>query len=146
MRTRTLAIAVGAALVGVLMSGCAALTPWQQVAATWQLDTDESGRVLLVASYNGSVRPTAVEQGNLVLVGGTCFGLAGEYGEATIGFPKGTTITATGLNIPGFGDLDLGDWIEGGGGTLSVEETGLADTIPAECIGVGFGKLNPFDD
>ena len=138
--TRTIVtLAVAALLAAVTLTGCGET-------GSWLVQEDADGRVLLVAGDHHGERPNAYVQGELTLVGGTCFGLAGEFGDATVGFPHGTTIVyGAGLDIPGFGPLAMGDHIEGPGGTLSLEAIGFAGDLPAECRPDAVSQLNPFD-
>lgn len=139
MIRRITTLAGAALLVVATLTGCSET-------GSWLVQEDADGRVLLVSADHQGERPNAYVQGELTLVGGTCFGLAGEFGEATVGFPHGTTIVdGAGLDIPGFGPLALGDYIEGPGGILSSAAPSSAGDIPAECVGVGLSQLNPFE-
>jgi hypothetical protein len=121
------------AVVVVLLTGCAS-------PAFVVDDSDEP--TLVAAGSDPGVYPEAEVSGELAEVDG-CFGLAGEFGTNVVVFPVGTVRTETGINLPGLGDVDLGENISGGGGygeSESVEAT--------ECAVVSGGEiatLNPFD-
>ena len=124
-------------LVAAIVAGCATSEPWDVV--------EQDGHLLLVAAHADGPHPNAYVQGELVRVGGVCYGLEAEFGAVTVAFPSGTRIVDDGaLDIPGRGTVALGDWVEGAGGTLSLEGSALFDRIPAACAPGAMSSLNPF--
>ena len=136
-------IAIGIAVV-LALAGCTApsVSP-SRVAPTAVID-ESASPVLVATNVYPSVFLLADVSGELTEVGG-CFAL----GDTATVFPVGTTRTATGLAIPGVGDVALGDRIEGGGGASSFGDDPVTDALWHTCdidpdSEVHF--LNPLDD
>lgn len=66
----------------------------------------------------------ALIQGELSLTDPGCFGLKGPDGKVTpVVFQQGTTVLAagSGIAVPGYGAIEVGDYVSGVGGSSSVE-------------------------
>jgi hypothetical protein len=118
---------ITAVLVGVLvLTGCSAGSGYV---------VDESGDgVLVSAASSPDVQMQALISGELTITASGCFGI----GDTPAIFPVGTVRDGDGLDVPGLGNIDLGDAVEFGGGSVPI-----SDGIPEECAGDVVAVLNP---
>jgi len=123
-------IVLGAALV-LALAGCT---------NTIVVD-DVTIPVLITRSERGSAFEQALISGELTEING-CYGI----GETIAVFPVGTTRTDLGIRIPDFGDLDLGEGIEGGGGYVTLTQEDLKTyTMCDLAVGDEVVSLNPMN-
>lgn len=96
--------------------------------------------------------PGAEVGGEVVLTGG-CFGVRVDLGggdtvDAILVWPAGTTRSDDGVDVPGVGEVHLGDVIDGGGAYVSVDHATALHPRLVECdvdeTIVEVATLNPF--
>lgn len=89
--------------------------------------------VAVLTSSDGAVLGAQVS-GTLALTPDNCFGIGDDDEVAVVVFPVGTQIQAdaSGVTVPGIGDLELGDQVVGVGGGVDVTTLDDAD-IPPQC-------------
>lgn len=122
-------ILLTAALAVVSASGCAPSSQSVPSSPVAPIEQTAGGRTLLVA---GSA-PTAVMEaqviGELEVSTQGCLGVAVEGDFVLAVFPYDSALSADGksVRVPGAGELEVGDAIDGGGGWVP------GDTVPLPC-------------
>jgi len=97
--------------------------------------------VLVTQGQRGNAFEQALISGPLSEVDG-CYGI----GDTVAVFPVGTTRTDLGVLIPDFGNLDMGEAIEGGGGYVTITNDNLEQyTMCDLAVGDEVVSLNPMD-
>ena len=90
-----------------------------------------------VSTVRPDIVPLAGISGVLAVTAEGCFGLRHTGDAQLVVFPIGTVVTADGrgLDIPGLGDVILGDWIEWGGGVFDFSRDYPSIELPEQCTG-----------